>query len=397
MRTTKSRQGWITPIRPNWRKAVQQELNFLTDVIVSRSEQEQRFSLRQTPRIEYQFDATITGARLDRFRADIYQRQVEPFWFPLDWRQAQITTGALAGTDGFSVASPPFWLVVGARVVIQTDTTEELAEVETIAGAVVTLVDALTYDAPTGATIREARQVRLPDDIQFRQLTSSIWETTVRLSEVPAANTFTFPEVTPDVFFDTEVFLEKPDWSTTPTMTIGQTRETFDPTVGADFVWTPTDFSRIDIESSHFERSRLSSEELIGFFARCYGRRKPFWSPTWTKDVTVVSAAGSSVVVQGLDSVTGYAALNVMKYMIAFWPDGSHQINEVVTLTASGADATELGFAGAWDNTVDNSTRLHWLPLRRLSADKITVDWWTTTLAKVKLSTTTLKTEEVDS
>lgn len=396
MRTVKSREGWITPLRPNWNRQVQQELDFLTDVIVSRNEQEQRFALRQTPRINYQFQVAVAADRLNRVVADISGRQNDIFWWPLDWRTAVITSGASAGADAFSLTSVPFWLRAGASIIIQTETTEELALVDDVTTGTVTLAEGLAYHAPTGAKIREARAVRFPNEVEFRQTTSKVWEATVRLSEVPAVNIFSAPAISPGQHLETDLFEPTPDWSDAPRLKIGRTRELFDPMMGRDSIFSATDFFRRETEFSVFERTTPDMEELIAFFARQFGQRGSFWSPDLTRQLRVVGHSGNLVDVAGEDAFHGYGELNVLKWMVARWTDGSQQINEVTEIALDGFGDTRLTFANSWTNPVTEFTRLHWLPLRRFSSDKITVEWLTTTKAKVKLPMVTLKTEEVD-
>lgn len=398
MRRVKERFGVVVPVSPNWGRMVQQEIDFLTDIITSRSGREQRHALRDSGRWSFQFTASATQERLFRLRNDLAEDQTGLSFFATPWRHVQITSTADAEDATVEVAEAPFWLAPGVHVIVQTRTAEEVLLVEDINLESILFTSGLAFPITGSARLYEARHVRYQDDIQFQLATAGVWESNMRLVEVPVTTPMHLPaEGTPETFQGTRLFLTRPDWGDSPSMRIRRERETFDPGRGKTFDWSPVDFNQNQIEFTHFQRSREDIERLIAFYSREKGRRGSFWMPTWTKDILVQGSSATTLTVPGSDFYYAYqVATNTNRHVIAFWPFGGHQINTLTDLEINGDGDTVATFGSSWAQTVTPTTRLHWLELRRFAADKITVDWHTTQYARLKLATVGLKTEEVE-
>lgn len=399
MRSVRQRDfARIIPVPPNWRRPVQHEIDFLSNIITSRSGREQRHALRDSGRWSFQFEVAMAEDRLFRLRNDLADDQTGAWFFPVPWRAVRTSDDAPEGQPLLAFEEVPFWMQPGTALIVQTFDTEEVVVVESVEPGAVLLEEGLSFEAPEGARVYEARQVRFNEEVQFTMQAAGVWTANLRLSEVPV----TTPPALPSMaglpsFAGTDLFLDRPNWGDLPTITLKRERENFDPGRGRTHVITPVDFTRHDVQFEHFERDTSGAEWLIGFFSRQKGRRGSFWMPSWTSDFRVRSAAGASVVMHGSDFFYARAAsVSTHKHVIAFWPNGGYQINTITGLSINLAGDTVVTFGSSWANPVGPSTRLHWLLLRRFAADKITVDWLTTRAARIKFSTTTLMTEEVE-
>jgi hypothetical protein len=398
MRNTKERAGWVLPIRPNWQRQVQLELDFLTDIFVSRNGKERREALRHTPRWSMNFQIAATKDRLKRLRADLNIRQTEPFFMPVEWRMARTISSVSPATLSLDFDDLPFWAETGVYIVIESPTTEQVAQIAVAAGDSITLVDPLEYAVPLGSKVRQARMVRFSGEVAFKPETSALWTASVRLEEVPGTSPESDIAISPPQFLSTDVFIHKPDWTSAPDVTIGREREVFDPGRGQTFIWSPVDFSVFEVQAAHFAFDAEEAEEVIAFFVRQKGQRGSFWMPTFTRDFPLAASTApnaTSFIIRGEEFRDGYLNDPVYRRVIAFWPTGGYQINTISGLTINGNGDTVVAFQNQWSQALHPDSRLHWLLLSRFAADKLTVDWDTTRVARFKLATRSLMTEEV--
>lgn len=400
MRNTKERAGWVLPIRPNWRNQVQLELDFLTDIFVSRNGKERREALRHTPRWSVNFQIAATKERLKRLRADLNQRPVDPFYMPVEWRSATTISPVSPATLSLDFDDLPFWAETGVFIVIESPTTEQVAQIAVAAGSSITLVDPLEYAVPAGSKVRQAKLVRFSGEVAFKPETSALWTASVRLEEVPGTQQETDIEITPPQFLNTDVFLHKPDWTSAPDVTVGNEREVYDPGRGQTFLWSPVDFSVFEVQAAHFAFDTEEAEEVIAFFTRQKGQRGSFWMPTFTQDFPVAVATApnaTTFIIRGEEFRDAYLNDPVYRRVIAFWPSGGYQINTISGLTINGNGDTVVTCQNQWAQALRPDSRLHWLLLSRFASDKLSVDWDTTRVARFKLATRSLMTEEVTS
>jgi hypothetical protein len=284
------------------------------------------------------------------------------------------------------VASTPGWLVAGCQIIVTTETHEDWFEVSAVGGGVVTILGATSAEYPPGSRVHLAYTARMPDKAPVSAETASVWTGRFRFEVLPGTPAETYPAASGDTFEGREVFLRRPNWSDTPRLDFGQERETFDPGIGSNVVAAPQLDDHLTVRYGHTGLNAASSEDLIGFFLRQRGRRNPFWTPLWTRDIApsaTDTGAATSFQIDGSEFRAAYDGHQVYRAMIAFWGDGSHQINRVSAIT--GAADSVVEFAAPWDQPILPTTRVHWLLRSRLESDTLDVRWRTDTVCEVAL------------
>lgn len=397
MRRIRTRVGSVSPLAPNWSSPVHVEHEYLTEVRTSRSGLEQREANRATARMAVNMSVAVAADLLARLRQDLDADQNAPTAVRLPWRRADVASDALSGALGLELTEAPFWAVSGALAVVTTSTAEFLVTVESLVGTTLTVAAPLPVAVAAGARVEHALACWYPESLTFTAATSGVWTTAARMEAVPGVYPQPVAPATTTIYAGAEVFLHKPNWATRPTLTLERQREDVDFSYGRAGVFSPTTFGVTTLLTQHTTKTAEEAEELISFFHRQKGRRGAFWAPTWLEDLRSAilnPITSDDLTVAGLDAFTAYSTSPVHRRIIAFWPDGSYQINAVSAVAVSGG-RTVFDMAANWEERIDPSTRLHWLLPMRFGSDTLTVDFLTTQAARVQMNFVTLTVAEV--
>lgn len=396
MRKIKPRVGLVAPVMPNWKREVEVEHAFLTEIRTSRSGREQRDAVRTTARVSLNFNIAVAEDRAQRVLQDILRNQTDPWVVPVAWRQATLGAAAAAASSSLVlVGSAPFWAVPGARVVVQ-GATEEAAVIEAVTEGTLTLSAPLTADHPAGAKVKFAYSARFPDSLRFRAETPGVFTAAVRMEADPARDPQPIPGLPDGTYAGLELFLRKPNWSERMDLTFSREREVADFTFGRISAASPINFSTVDRRMAVYGFDAESLESVLGLFLRMKGRRGSFWTPTWTRDArprAEVPAGALYYEIDDLDFDATYSSSRTHNRVIAFFPDGSYQIN-TITGIAPVSGRSRVWFASAWTKPLGPDSRIHWLLRSRFASDSLTLAWMTATVGRAQFSLLSLPTDE---
>lgn len=396
MRYIRPRVGDVAPVTPNWQREVEVEHAFLTEIRTSRDGTEQRDALRTSARVAVNFNIAVAEARAQRVMQDILRNQTDPWLLPLSVRQTPLAAPAQIADGAIEVADPaPWWAVVGARLVLQ-GATQEAVEVAAVVGGLIYLTEPLTAAHEAGTRVQFAYRVRFPDSLRFRAETPGTFTAAVRMEGDPARNVqpaFGTPDGT---YAGLELFLRKPNWSDRMDITISREREVADFTFGRISAASPVDFSVVDRRVAVYGFDAARVEGVLGLFLRMKGRRGSFWAPSWTADARprgAVDPGATFYEIDGDEFAAAYAGSRTHNRLICFFPDGSHQINALSSISTV-AGRSRLTFTGAWTRALGPESRIHWLLRSRFAGDTLTQVWSTATVAKTQFSLLSLPTNE---
>ena len=385
-----TRNAPILVTRPNWSRGFQVEYTFKTGIYTSREGDEQREALRQSPRVALRFSTLLSRAGLTRFSADMAARQAEPFATRAEWKRSRLAVEMLAGANTFTVSELPLWMSAGASVILTTSDSEALYEIDSVEGTTITLTSNAERTYPAGTRVHLAYWVRADADVGFTNETDMLWSGQVRYEVIPGTPLAPARKSGGRAYDRRELLLTKPNWRTAPRLKFLQERDVFDPGQGLMEVSAPHRGDNLRLQVGFTGLNAEKSDALIEFFLRQKGKRGAFWMPTWSRDIqpseTVLPAA-NTFQIDGPDFGEAYADHPVFRVMIAFWPDGTHQINKVVSI--AGADSV-VTFEDNWSNPVGPETRIMWLPLWRFDTDTLSVEWQTDTIAETQFALRTI-------
>ncbi len=385
---TLNRNGPIAVTRPNWSRPLGVEYSFKTSIFTSRAGIEQREAMRQTARLALKFTTALSRAGLTRLHADLVEGQHQPTLVRAEWRRVKLTADHTAGGTQVEVSAAPAWLVAGIDVILTTETHEDHFTVSSVSGTTVTLGSVTVRDYSAGAKLHPAYWTRASDKIDLRASTDMVWQGNIRFDVTPGAATEVYAKAGGYAFGCREVFLQKPNWRDQPRLTFTQERDVFDPGIGLIDVVAPHLGDHQTMRLGYTGLTAEDAEGLIEFFQRMKGRRGSFWMPTWQRDVQPSAtplAPTDQFQVDGQDFRDAYSGHPIFNTMIAFWEDGSFQINRLTGISGA-ADSTDstVEFRNDWVNPINESTKIMWMPLWRFDSDTLDVRWLTDEVAEMQ-------------
>jgi hypothetical protein len=390
------RVGPIAMTQPNWSNPVSVEYQFKTSVLTAEDGSEQREALRQTARVSLSFDAILHADEMRRQVADLAAGQHKRFVVPARWRTVHLAAPATGGATTLSVDSVPFWLVQGTTVVLFDGDTMESVEVSSIAGTTLTLSTPLVTDFAPGSRVHPAIWGRVQDTVSFAARTNRTWTGSARFDADPAADPQPIAPATPTLFEGRELFLTRPNWKSSPSITFKQTQDVVDFDTGLIEVGTPRVDHTITLKMGYLGKSADEAEQLIGLFLRMRGRRNSFWMPTWQDDISpkIDAPVGSSTIeVAGSEFRDAFATSKTYTVLAVEWKDGFIQVNRIASQALSGSLDSVLTTTDPWVRAVDSSATVMWCPQWRFATDLLEVQWVTDQVAEVTFALQSLMNE----
>jgi hypothetical protein len=129
-----------------------------------------------------------------------------------------------------------------------------------------------------------------------------------------------------------DLFNRKPNWASG--MQIRTQRRIFNQkTLAIEYVKNYQAESDLLLKFNHTLFSKAELYEVISFFNSKLGKWKQFWIPTWTKDIIVTAAIGSSdttLTIEDIDYQNSWSGnVTVGKWLYFLLPDGTEEIREV--------------------------------------------------------------------
>lgn len=391
----KTRVGRIPATEPNWSSPVTASYQFQTGIVESEEGYEQRWALRERPRLQLSFTSLLREEAYWRHQADLTGVGLDQtFVLPCPWRLDELAAQALSGQPVVSVDPMPFWAVADARVVLESATVQEAATILSVAGTNITLTSNLQTTFAAGSRIRPAYLARFQPSAEFEARISSVREMGVVYDVEPGDDPVAAASITPDTFEGRDVFLTKPNWSRDVTMTFESARRVLDPGRGRIDVRNARGFPTLIQKMQYSQTTSARAEELLAFFLRQKGRRGSFFMPTWQVDMRpeIAAAAGSSTLrISGTDFRDVYVDSPLWNTLYVNFGT-AYQINRIASMATSSGD-TILTMVDTWDQQVPAGHPVSWCPRWRFASDQLKLDWQTNAVAEVAVSVQQLRNE----
>lgn len=402
----------LFPFKPNWRRAVEVDYEFKTNVLTSRKKKEQRIALRQEPRKKYSF---LVTAHKDRYQS--FMREIVSGWDGLWWvidPTTSIPTGyaGVAGQNRLAVEVIPDWVHVGQKVILTSGNNIAIHTVSFVDESIY-FVEPLNRDWPQTSKISRAQKCWLSQTTQVRLHTSNTVEFSLLAEVDPGSDVLSDTGESTREFNGLEVFLKKPNWTENPQDTLNSFREEVDYGKGRIRSFPMGDFLPLSRRAVYVGRNRLEMSELTDFFARHLGQQKEFYAPTWAHDITFKNPLvyeGNTFTISGVGFYQAYSSDSVRKAIAVKIPRGvidskgwgfgwglfygapeimapdGYLIRNIVSMTISAGD-TVVTVDEPWpfNLALSEIVSVSWLPVWRFAVDSIKAEWLTDEKGQISL------------
>jgi hypothetical protein len=383
------RVGTITAVRPNWSSPVTEHLEFLTSILTSRDGTERRESMRQSPRVTYEFTADAFKGLARRLTADFNQWPTDGIHvFPVRWRSAYLASDIAGGATLGLDRTPPWWMTAGAKMVIEGSEAQEVVEIAAIGAFSITLTESPTENFFIGDRIMLGQDVRYDQATSIQSLVATHRQSSVKLDANPKRLDLTDVGSTPRYHEGYEVLLHPHNWRSPISSTFDDQREVVDFNMGVIDVTRPINFT-IHRETLNFTMLDVDAiDNMIGFFARQRGQRSPFWVPTSLNDAEYISGGSigtTTVTIEGTEFLDAYDNDETYTTLSVKFLGGGRQFNRVISMVED-AGNTRLTVESAWVGDVAQSVLISFGFFARLMSDRLSITWLTDSIAETNIS-----------
>lgn len=302
----------VWPFLPNWRDGITERLSWATVVNGSDTGAEQRYSTRLSPRRE--FEAMFhpigdTRTFFDLFLSELGgQEMMVPLWHDRHKLSAEIEEGDVRVDCDTEFGE---FMDGGMAILIGADAwSHRVLEINEVDDTGFTLSAATDFDWPAGSVIHPLRRSRLDFQPNFRLLTNTVGESTLRFI-LNQANDLPDLGAWAGLVLDTyPVMTIGTDWIEPVDLNFNRIMETNDNGTGLTYTRDIAERG-FRVKSHKWQlRGREQNWEFRQFLYRMAGRRSPVWMPTGATDMVVAvqaNAAANSVQVRkvGLSYIGG--------------------------------------------------------------------------------------------
>lgn len=387
---------------PNWRNGVTENREYLTNIMASHDQTEQRAALRSKPRGSMMYSLLLHGADAARFDWLMTAGQAQVLLMPYWPRPSHLRASAAAGDAMVRLdVAPPVWVVPGAFLaLLYGNKTSQLVKVESVNGRDVTLAadGKVPGNWPVGALVYPTWEIRMPDAVQVKRHTPTIVETSFTLARQVSTTAEPVPALGPDMLHDgIEVLTRDINW-----------RDGAD----ADLTWLTSlmDGSRgrtaYEVLAKQQQRTSggmilikdyADADWWVAFFDRHKGRRGVFFAPSRDNALPLVASpdpAKSKFAVAGTTfHQLAQPGISMMTHLMIRLQTGGYRLFKITSLEADFInDVTYIKTAEPWTQTYRPDQALsHYLASRcRLASDTLSIAWRAAGVGEAKVSVTTV-------
>lgn len=363
-------------VQPNWSSPVTERLEWLTDVLQSRSMAEQRRALRRTPRRSFEFKINP----VDRVRSYVdqwlHRLSADLVLLPLWHDQGALTATATATQSRLYLDTR--WRefeVDGVGVVWTGPFTYEVFQVSAITDDYVDLADPLVSTWAAGSKVYPARRAKLDTDSKLAAITSRVGDAVMNFTLDTANPMTTGAEVLPAYDGHPLVSLE-PNRLDSLEQQFHRVMDELDSDTGKTY--------RVDPNSRAFQTQfynwradgRQQHSELRQTLYRLKGRQKAVWLPSFNRDLVTVEPVISGDTTVRVENI-GYTLLGGVApgrdRVLVKDDTGAYQAVEITGSAVISADVEELTLSAATTFAVDAGTHCAFLSRVRMDQDSVEI------------------------
>lgn len=369
----------VFPFKPNWARPVSERLEWLTDVMGHLDGSEQRIALRQKPRQTYEYRTSNSGLDKQRLNAMLWDWQARIFAVPIWQDGGSLQSSASPGDTSLSINTDDLDYKVGGLVVLYQDTaTYEAVEVLTVNSTSVDLATELSGTWPAGTSVYPARLYRIDDSLSF------VNETVKRSDGVVRFRAESLFNETSDEFAATyrglPILDRPPNAVSKISSDIQRDMDILDSLTGIAAFDDRTNYPTTIQDYNWLLEGRANITFLRQWLFARQGRLTPFWSPSWTDDLTL------SEDIQDVDTQIKIYFIGYAEFMSGdinrkdikiLLKDGSVFYRRVTGAVNNGDGTESLVIDSALGQLVGVSDvdLISFMYLARLDSDQIELSW----------------------
>lgn len=369
----------LWPYHPDWSSGFEIRRAFLSDIITSRSNREQRIALRDAPRLSASYQTNVQGDDLQAAKHWLRAWQNKPAAVP-DFSRYALTTGSSSGgSSSLTIATPPAWIAAGQLAVLCSGGTMELVEIEAVADPAVTLAANLSNAWPSGSVIRPVLFGLMNGALQAQRLTRGAARIAVNVQSYPGSEPPEDEGTASDTFNGYEVFTAEPDFAAQPSLNYLWPVEQVDFDYGRTAQFRPIDRAEQLIEAEFTGLDYDAAQSIEQVFLRAKGSRGAFYRPSGEKDMTLAADASATTLidVNSTDLADDFGSIDygANPTAIEICQTNGTRLRRLITAIAVNGGNSRITLNSAVTVATATTARISWMPLVRFASDELATLW----------------------
>ena len=392
----------ILDFQPNWRSPVSETREYLTNIMVSYDQTEQRAALRSKPRCTLNFNVLLHGAEASQFDWVMSAAQAQvllvPYWPALN-------TLAQPASNGDVVIhltkALPAWVVPGERLVLLGGSKDSQA---VVVGAVTGNTVVLDPSTPvpgnwgTGTAVYPTWECRLPDAVPFKRHTTTVSEASLTLTRQVSGDDVPVAQVPADMIYSgQEVLVRDINWRDAMDIDMSWVTQLMDGQVGRTSYDVLSTLQQRTSSGTILVNGHTEADWWWSFFDRHKGRRGVFYAPTRSRDLPLVLSPTPVISPFAVAGTKFYQlaqpGTTMLTHMMVRLKDMSYRLYKIKAMQPDYInDVTYIETVEPWDQPYrPDQSPVHYLAsLCRLGSDSININWLTAGIGEIKVATTTV-------
>jgi hypothetical protein len=381
---------------PSWDSSVRSIFEFKTSIRKAITGYEARNALLEYVIRRQEYSIKYRSSEERNYALGKLYRGIEKLWgIPFWGFGSPLTAEASDGQPILSVDTTSTFYEVGQLVCVFEDYDNyEVEIIQSKTSSSITLSGNLVDTWPLGTLVYPILQGYIDSKNKIEQETSIYGGMEIKQREVIddsiTREEGSYSYETHRGFF---VFNRQPNWASGVKLNVGKKIEVFKGLV-IEYAKTYQDESEIILDFEHLFVSRAELYEVVSFFIGMRGRWGAFWVPTWTKDVVITAAIGSSdttIQIEDIDYEDAWSEnMATGRWLYFLLPNNTEIIRKVVGWPSSTqvTIGTSLGVGISTDQL--KHTICSFLLASRFNSDELSVEHLTTVASTVTIDTHSL-------
>lgn len=391
----------ILDFLPNWRNGVTETREYLTDIMTSYDQTEQRAALRDKPRNTMAYTLTMHGADASRFDWVLTAAQAQVLLMPYWPAPFHLTAAAANGATALQLDGilPP-WAIAGEQLALLYGNKASVAvTVKSVAGNTVTLAaPGVPGNWPKGALVYPTWQVRTSDAVAIKRYTPTVAECSISLARQITGAQVPVPAGVADMTYDSlEVLTRDINWRDGQDVSMAWLTELMDGQTGR---------TAYEVLSQAQQRTSSGSVLINGvseanwwqaFYDRHKGRRGVFYAPTRSRDLPLVKSPTPAKSVFAVSGTQFHALMQpgatMLTHIMVKLQTGEYQLFKIASLEVDYInDVTYVKTVEPWTQAYRPEQALaYYLASKcRLGSDTMTINWRAAFIGETQIAVTTV-------
>lgn len=347
--------------------SAKETLTCLTDVMQAYTANEQRLQLRATPRQEFDYSTPLTPAAATAAFNTLYGNRVSQWAVPV-WTEAQFVGDVAANVTGIACDTLLHDLrAASLALLVDRCGVWQLLEIDTVVDTSITL------SVPTvAARAAYLVPVRLGHATKVVNTTDG-YATTVKITYAIDDPLILSPAM-PAQYLSDDVYYAPflVDSSIDVTLATGAQRTDYN--LGAVEYRTPWTYMQVGRPYATMVTTAQEVRDFRNFFARCAGKFRQFWMPTFTLDMRKAQAGTvtNSLLISDDDYLS---CAGVRRHITIQTMDGVYHPFVINSATDQGGGITKLNLNGSLNADASKILGVSYMGLHRLDTDICTLTW----------------------